>query len=126
MIYRRPEWKIYACQYVMTIEEEGKPNSMHAYLQLTLFHADSPIEAVAKAEVREVGVDDRYKDENGNIIRITYYGIHDIMLLQQTWQQIQQESQDDYGYNLCDFHVKKLFNPDILLTDKSEYSVFAT
>jgi len=88
MIYRQLEWKIYACQYVMTIEQEENPDSKRIYLDVVLFYADSPEEAYEKAATCIEAHQDRYKDDDGNTLSIMCHGIRDIILFQDTWEQV--------------------------------------
>lgn len=123
MMYYLPEWKIYVCQYVMTIEKE-KSNNRRVYLNIVLIHANSPEKAYEKAKSCIECYNEAYKDDDGKLLVEICHGIHDIELLQDTWEEIQEVSQNNYGYDVCSVDLPKTDCIEKLITMKEGLSIF--
>ena len=123
MMYYLPEWKIYVCQYVMTIEKE-KSNNRRVSLDIVLIHADSPEKAYEKAKSFIECNHNAYKDDDGKLLVVRCHGIHDIELLQDTWEEIQEVSQNNYGYDVCSVDLPKTDSIEKLITMKEGLSIF--
>ena len=124
MIYRDPDWKNYVCSYLMSIVVGGDIDNKKIYIQPVIYQADSPDEAYDKSKENIEGSNNVYKNQYGELVELTCLGINNIQLLQDNWEQIAEQSKDEYGYELPASAHFDIDDQDSLITEKSDLYIF--
>ena len=123
-MYRNPKWKIYLCEYVMSIMLEDKLDTKRFYLKTVMYQCDDPEQAYSKAIEGVPAFLYRYKNKEGDIVKVECHAIKDIQLLSDTWDGIIEQADDSSGYDLNDNFIVTEESLESIVTEKSKLSIF--
>ena len=100
---------------------EGKLDTKLFFLKTVLYKCDGPEQAYCKAKEGITSLMNRYRNKEGDMVRVECHAIRDIQLLQDTWDDIVEQADDSSGYDLNDnFSVDERILGDVT-TEKKSY-----
>ncbi len=119
------ETKIYACEYIHTLEIEGKPETKIFGINVVLFEAEDEEEAYEKAlygiETRD-GY--RYKNDYGEVVRDGCLGIKDIEIAAYSWKELTSEIKERDGFDAALVWLSEANCNETMITPKEKLSIF--
>lgn len=117
--------KIYACQYIETLEIEGKPKTKLFSINIVLYEAENEEDAYEKAlygiETRD-GY--RYKNDFGEVVRDGCLGIKDIDIAAYSWKGFIEEIKEGYGHDAAKVWLSESNCNETMITPKEKLSIF--
>ena len=119
------KWNVYICHFVLKKTIEGKEHEPVYKIQSVLFQCDNVEKAYHRAKSKIERMHDRYKTPKGEVMSVECLGINDLDILQDSWDEIQSEAQDDSGYTCPSIRATiNCDNVDSLLSKKSGLSMY--
>ncbi len=119
------ETKIYACEYVMSIQIEGKPETEELYFNISLFECPSA-EAAYETAVESIAVrdGDRYKNDYGDVVRVECKGINDIEVAADDWEEMKEWASGVYGHDVSSVRMGRSQSTERFVRAKDDLTIF--
>ncbi len=119
------ETKIYACEYIESMQIEERPGTEEYQVSIVLFEASNPEEAYRKAKYA-IGTRHGYRFKNtfGEVVRDECKGIKDIEEVAGSWDEFIEWSKGIYGQDVGDIWIKDYRGLDDVIKSKDQLSIF--